>query len=346
MALTCSAPARANLIGNPTDIYGGAVLSCSVDLRARVRVEEGRGLELATGAEVCEVRREQDLERRGDAFDLGRAVLAAVGTAGLEARIHYESEIPRQSGMGGSSALVVSLLQALRSFRGKPLGRYELAEAARAVELGLMKVVCGYVDQYMCSFGGLRHLDFRDKQLDGSANCQPYATVESLADEVDELPFVLAYTGVQHHSGAVHSPIRERWLAGDPEVVAGYRRVTELAGLGKRALLARDWLRLGALMNENHDIQRGFGGSGESNERLVTAALGAGALGAKLAGAGNGGTVVALAREEDRACVEAALREAGAAALYRPAIVPGVTLRRAPRRGRRSPVACDRTRPR
>lgn len=326
--LTCSAPARANLIGNPTDIYGGAVLSCSVDLRARVRVERASGLSLVTAGEECEIRRKEDLERRGDAFDLGRAVLAALGIEGLEARVCYETDIPRQSGMGGSSALLVSLLQALRALGGAPLGRYELAEAARGIELELMKVVCGYVDQYMCAFGGLRHLDFRGKQLERPRGEEPYATVESLSEEVEDLPFVLAYTGVQHLSGAVHSPIRERWLAGDPEVVAGYRRVTDLAGLGKRAFLARDWVRFGALMNENHAIQRGFGGSGASNERLVTAALEAGALGAKLAGAGDGGTIVALCREEDRARIERALRDVGAAALYRPSIVPGVTLER------------------
>ena len=67
--LTCSAPARANLIGNPTDIYGGAVLSCSVDLRARVRVEEASGLQLATGGDTCAIRRDEDLERRGDSLD-------------------------------------------------------------------------------------------------------------------------------------------------------------------------------------------------------------------------------------------------------------------------------------
>ncbi len=79
-------------------------------------------------------------------------------------------------------------------------------------------------------------------------------------------------------------------------------------------------------MNENHAIQRGFGGSGESNERLIAAALGAGALGAKLAGAGDGGTIVACCLDEDRPAIEAALRHAGAAALYPLAIVPGVTL--------------------
>lgn len=325
-ALVVSAPGRANLIGNPTDIYGGAVLACSVDLRARVRLEAAQRLVLATEGETFAVCGAADLARRGDLFDVARAVLAHAGTRGLECRIEYASAIPLRSGMAGSTALVVSLLQGVASWRGAPLGPYELAETARRIELSLLKVVCGYVDHYMCTFGGLRYLDFRGKGIDRSDGEQPFATVEPLDGCAGALPFVLGFTGVQHSSGAVHSPIRERWLAGDPEVVAGYQRVSEIARLGKRAFLAGDWERLGALMNENHAIQRDLGGSGKSNERLIAAALAGGALGAKLAGAGDGGTIVALCHEAGIPRLEAALREAGAASLHRPAVVPGVTL--------------------
>jgi mevalonate kinase len=79
-------------------------------------------------------------------------------------------------------------------------------------------------------------------------------------------------------------------------------------------------------MNENHAIQRDLGGSGESNERLIAAAVAAGALGAKLAGAGDGGTIIALWPDEDATPLEAALREAGATAIYRPEITPGATI--------------------
>ncbi len=98
-------------------------------------------------------------------------------------------------------------------------------------------------------------------------------------------------------------------------MVGAYERITAIAREGKTALLRADWSRLGALMNENHAIQRGLGGSGESNERLIAAALGAGALGAKLAGAGGGGTIVALWTHADAAPLESALRAAGATAL-------------------------------
>jgi mevalonate kinase len=81
-------------------------------------------------------------------------------------------------------------------------------------------------------------------------------------------------------------------------------------------------------MNENHTIQRDLGGSGESNERLIAAALQAGAPGAKLAGAGSGGTIIALWPWEDTAPLERALRAAGASATYRLEVTPGATIER------------------
>jgi galactokinase/mevalonate kinase-like predicted kinase len=327
--VVASAPARANLLGNPSDQYGGAQISCSVPLRARVALYEAPALELAIGGEVRAITSAADLAPRGDLFDLARAVLRARPAGALpRARLALETEIPLQSGLAGSTALVVALVQALAAWRGGPLGLHALAEEARRIEAETMGVTCGFGDQYMAAFGGLAFLDFRDKTPRGDVAPQPYASVEPLAAHVPALPFVLAYTGVRHSSGAVHRPIRERWLAGERAVVAGYERVATLAREGKRALLEADWKRFGALMDENHAIQRGFGGSGESNERLIAAAKSAGALGAKLAGAGDGGTIVALVEDATRAAVEAALREARAEALYRPEPVPGVVIER------------------
>ena len=96
----------------------------------------------------------------------------------------------------------------------------------------------------------------------------------------------------------------------------------ELARLGKSALMNSDWQRLGELMNDNHRIQCELAGHGESNERLISAALDAGALGAKLAGAGEGGTIIVFYPREDSADLEEVLRAAGASGFFaRPSIL-------------------------
>ena len=323
--IEASAPGRANLIGNPSDQYGGCTLACSVALRARVVLDAAAPGRLEAGGEQATIGSQRDLAPRGDALDLGRAVLAERRLAAPPFGISYDSEIPRQSGMAGSTALVVALVAAIDAWEGTLRGPSALAEAARVTEAHGLGIQCGFVDQYACCYGGLHHVDLRGKSFEQAADA-PFASVENLGADEPALPFVLAYTGVRHSSDSVHRPIRERWLAGEREVVEGYARIAEIGVQGKSAFQRRDWRRLGALMNENHAIQRGLGGSGESNERLIAAALEAGAVGAKLAGAGDGGTIVALWPDVDPAPLEAALRAAGAAALYRPSLEPGVRI--------------------
>jgi galactokinase/mevalonate kinase-like predicted kinase len=331
--LVASAPARANLIGNPSDLYGGAVLGCAVPLRARVAIEPAPRLALAAGGESVEIAGPEGLALRRDRFDVARAALRAEleSHGALPAvRLSYDTEIPFGSGIAGSTALLIALLRTLAAWRGEAPSPYALAERSRATERVLLGVACGWVDHYLCAFGGLRYVDLRGKERDDTPPGRPYATVEDLAPWVPRLPFVLAFTGVSHHSGSVHAPIRARWERGEPEVLGAYERMAAIAREGKAALLRGDWAELGALMGENHALTRALGGSADAVERLVASALAAGAPGAKLAGAGGGGTIAVLWPDPDPAPLERALRAAGAAALYRPAPVEGVRLEESP----------------
>jgi galactokinase/mevalonate kinase-like predicted kinase len=227
--------------------------------------------------------------------------------------------------MSGSTALLAALVAALFAYNNRSYPLHYFAEFIRSIELNRMGVMCGYQDAYMVTFGGLNYMEFRDKEYYRSVDDELFATIEPLPDP-PALPFVLAHTGVQHMSGAVHKPLRERWEDGEPALVEGYRRIAALARHGKRAYLMGDWESLGRLMNENHAIQRDLGGSGPANERLIAAALAAGALGAKLAGAGRGGTIIALHPAPHS--LEEALLAAGADRIIYPRPVNGVTVER------------------
>lgn len=315
--IRCSAPGRCGIIGNPTDMYGGSVISCSHGFRAHVLVEPADGIEIEALGETRIISGPDDLHLVGDQFDIARAVLDYLRDDALCCRIKYWSDIPVQAGVAGSTALTVAVLYGLLQFKGLHYSPYRVAELARYIELNHLRIVCGYQDAYMCTFGGLNYMDFRGKQFYREAAEELYATVERLDAYVPELPFVLAHTGVAHSSGAVHKPLRERWLEGDPIIRRAYEHIGELAREGKKALLAQDWERLGWLMNENHAVQRDLGGSGEENEHLISTALKNGALSAKLAGAGGGGTIIALNPDPDSmAEMVAALEAAGSDRIF------------------------------
>jgi len=326
--IKASAPGRAGIIGNPTDMYGGSVISCSISERAYCQLLPSEQSVIRMDGDAVVLAGRDSLALDGGKFDLAKAALQAleVDPAADKLTLTLRTDVPEQAGLAGSTAMLACAVGCLLAYLGLDLNKYELAETLRKIEADIMKITCGYQDHYMTVFGGLNYMDFRGKEMMRQTKDEPFATVEPLSEIVGEPPMILAHTGVKRCSGSVHKSLRERWLEGEKQVVEGYIRIAELGRLGKKALLARDWKTLGELMNENHAIQRDLGGSGESNERLIEAALSHGALGAKLAGAGHGGTIIALAEEPDHLAKD--LLNAGASRIITPKPAEGLVTER------------------
>ncbi len=310
--IRCSAPGRAGIIGNPTDMYGGSVLSCSIMERATVTLKPSDRLILDSGTEQCLVESLDDLGLKGDYFDIAKAVLSGSESTDIQAHISWTTEVPFRAGLSGSTALLVSTLAAVLTYRNLQFTPYHMAESARMIEYNHLGVFCGYQDAYMCTFGGINYMDFRGKEFHQPFGEDPYATIEPLSDCL--LPITLIITGGQRVSGRVHTPIRERWVAGKPAVVDAYNTIADLARLGKKALLHSHLDELGRLMNENQAISRSLGGSNPEDDHFMALAQKAGALGAKLAG--SSGAVMVLHPEPS--AMIAAAREAGATDILQP----------------------------
>lgn len=327
-AIVATAPGRCGLVGNPTDMYGGSVLSCSLSERARCELFDDDALVVeADDGTRQTIASDDDLAPRHDRLDLAKAVLKGLGVRPEthRFRLRTSTEIPMQAGLSGSTALVAAVYGAVARRLGIVQHPHAVAESIRRIEYEIMGVICGFQDQYMAVFGGLNYLDFRDKGSHLPADAQPLATVEPLAHLVPgPLPLLLAHTGVKHHSGAAHRPVRQRWLEGDPEVREAYELLPRLARSRKDALLRGDWEAIGDAMNENMAIQQRLGASGEACDRLAAVARENGAIAAKLAGAGQGGTILALTFEPER--LRAALVAAGAGRILIPAPSDGLTV--------------------
>lgn len=328
LRVVAHAPGRCGIVGNPTDMYGGSVISISTRERALCELSPAGTIVLEAGDERAQILNGRDLELKGDRLDLARAALKYLGPH-VEGtfRLRLDTEIPMKAGLAGSTALMVAVVGALDRWFGWEMNPWMIAETARRIEANILGVMCGFQDQHMAVFGGINYMDFRGKEFLQERPDEPLATVEQLASYVQVPPLVAAHTGVQRHSGQVHTSPRERWLAGDEKVRRAYARIGDLARSAKKALLHADWARLGELMNENHALVADLGGSGPENDRLIEAARAAGALGAKLAGAGGGGTILALAEEPRR--MADALLAAGADRVLFPHPEPGLTVQEA-----------------
>lgn len=322
MRIIASAPGRAGIVGNPTDGYGGSVISCTISERARVVLSDCDELRVTVGELATVFNTPRDCLLKNDRFDVVRAVLQFFRLENIKCSIEITTRIPIQGGLSGSTAILSALVAAVLRMEGRRASRHYLAEMVRIIELNYLKIHCGYQDQYMTVFGGINYLDFRDKENYRRLGEEIYATVEPLSELVGELPFLLAHSGIRHVSGHVHLPVRERWLDGEKFVIDGYRRISALARRAKRSLLEGDWEEMAGYINENHRIQDSISPSGERNNEMIEAALANGALAAKLAGAGGGGTIIVLTLDPDKQ--RDALKEAGAASFLEVKPSPGV----------------------
>jgi len=239
-------------------------------------------------------------------------------------RIAIWSEVLRQSGLGGSSLFIILTLAGLREFY--QLDRrihndYVLAELTQRVEAKELNITCGYADRYIPIFGGIAYLDYRGKLHQKELYSEPLVTIERLDEWIDELPIVAITTGIKHDSGDVHGCMRpiyieqhQAWIrqGGEyPIMVRLMRGAWETAWRGKIALLNNDLVAFGQLMNRNHslvdEMMRYCGfqeGAGWANNLFIKSALSFGAFGAKLTGAGAGGSVYALVKPGEEETME------------------------------------------
>ena len=334
-----SVPARVNVLGNPADGNEGAhqCICAAIEEWGGAFIEESDELILETLQRVPGTQEFKTVESEAFAtdhleydgkYDLIKAAINILNKhsdafaskfQGDKVKISTWTDIPRLSGLGGSSVLILAVLGALRAFYDldrRIHNDYFIAEITQRAEGKELGITCGFADRYVPLFGDIAYVDFRGKLFHKEVKEEPYATYEKLGDYVAELPLVIASTGVARDSGDVHGAMRPKYLAeyekyqgsgGEkPFMVRIMEEIGATAWRGKFALLEGDWQAFGELMNENHrlvdEMMRycGFStGAGAENNLFIEAALDHGALGAKLTGAGARGSVFALAKPEE-----------------------------------------------
>ncbi|MBI5210224.1 MAG: mevalonate kinase [Elusimicrobia bacterium] len=131
------------------------------------------------------------------------------------------------------------------------------------------------------------------------------------------LRLAVADTGWRHKTAEVVSDVAQRRREAPGLCDGIFEEIGSLAAEGARAFESGDHRRLGVLMDENQGLLVRLGVSSGSLDHLVGAARAAGALGAKLCGAGKGGCMAALAESGEHALrVARALEEEGAKRVF------------------------------
>ena len=212
-------------------------------------------------------------------------------------------DVPASTGLGGSSAFAVGLLNALHAYRGERVSAGQLAEEASHIEIEVLGEPIGKQDQYAAAYGGLNLLSFKPS---GGV------TVEHLqmrAERLEELfgSMMMFWTGHQREAGSVLAEQSEKTHLNMEQL----RRMREQARslhrqLGSDEIDARGF---GRVLDEGWQLKRGLASSittGQIDD-WYEAAMAAGAEGGKLCGAGGGGFLLFVVEPQHQVAVREAL---------------------------------------
>jgi mevalonate kinase len=305
-SITASAPAKLMLYGEHAVVYGAPCIVTAVDLRVRVTVtpRADEQVSVATPALTAPYTTTLAAVAGGDptpqetSFVLAalRGFWAATGGAfGVE--IVTASDFTQAYGLGSSSAVTVATLAALAAALARPLSPAQLFTLGYRAVLDVQGGLGSGFDIATALYGGTLYF------VTGGKVIQPL--------DVPELPLVIGYSGVK-----ARTTVYGRQVAGlraaFPGLVGGAMDlIGGVVDAAREALLASDYASAGRLMDFNQGLLDALGVGTPALNRLIEAARGAGAYGAKLSGAGGGDCMFALVDEAHRGDVEAALANTG-----------------------------------
>jgi mevalonate kinase len=293
---TSSAPGKIFVMGEHAVVYDEPALLCAIERRARVTVEERSdgglrvdsedltldGFTIEYGADASDDPNVDVPERLLEAATgyVDEAVAQARDAAGAPNagfEVTIESDIPLGAGLGSSAAVVVAAIDAGTRELGVELDREEIAERAYRVEHSVQDGQASRADTFTATMGGA-------VRVEGEGG-------ESIP--APDLPLVIGYDGGAGDTGKLVADVRA-FREAYPFAADTVETIGDLVDVGEDVLADADLEELGQLMDFNHGLLSALGVSSRSLDAMVWAARDAGALGAKLTGAGGGGCIVAL----------------------------------------------------
>jgi len=297
-------PFRVSLFGGGTDYpkwyqeHGGVVLATTIDrycyiscrflppfFEHRYRIVYSR---------IENVREVREIEHPAV-----RAVLGWMNSSrGLE--IHHDGDLPARSGLGSSSSFTVGLLNALTALDGKHISKEELARQAIHIEQNVIKEAVGSQDQISAAFGGFNRIEFRQ---DDSFDVSPIILSRDKQDLLQR-HLMLCFTGFARYAPEVAQSTIDNMRSREKELHRMKEMVDEAISVLQKP--NPSLLEFGELLHESWNCKRSLSSKVSTPEidQIYEAAMGAGATGGKILGAGGGGFLLLFVKPELQARVK------------------------------------------
>jgi mevalonate kinase len=262
------------LLGEHAVVYGQPAIAAGMQVGVRAHASPGAGSVRAPAWQL-------DMQV-GDDSPVSTAIdrlCQRLGVAGRSLDFWLEAEVPARAGLGSSAAMAVAIARAVAARTGA--GEDDVLAAAAMAEAVFHKTPSG-IDAAVASRGGVGRFD-RDTGWQAIPLNQPIELCVGLSGQARQTSDLVSAVAQL----CQRVPVARRLVDA----------LGDLARAGMDALGSGDSEALGHGFNMAHGLLSGLGVSTPELDALVRAARAAGALGAKLTGAGGGGAVIALAPE-------------------------------------------------
>jgi len=302
------APLRLGLAGGGTDLepycsnHGGVVLSATIDQYAYCKVEPHddwifKSIDL-------------DIEEQYEflLFDyvvdhplklLINTYLYLVNRSVFKnpVKITTYCETPPGSGLGSSSAVVVSIIAALSEYLSIPMGEYDIAKTAFNIERNICYLPGGKQDQFAAAFGGFNYIEFLKEDQTIVNPLRLNYKVQNML----EMNTVLYYVGKPRKDARVIETNMNN-LKNDSKSIQATHKIKRACEEFKIKLLTGDVKGISQLMNDYWNLKLKTSDKIGSDElmEVYDYALQNGATAAKISGAGGGGHMILFTEFENR----------------------------------------------
>lgn len=298
MLITTKAYARAGLVGNPSDGYFGKTISFIIrNFWAEMTLYETPELrieptqrDLSVFGSIEELAR--DVRQHG--YYGGIRLLKAsvkrffeyctregLPLHGRNFTLRYNSNIPPQVGMAGSSAIITSCWRALMAFYEIDIPKHLLPSLVLSVENDELGIPAGLQDRVIQAYEGAVFMDFNRSSIEKLG----YGIYEELDPALLPNVYVAYTTQLSEGTEVFHNDIRGRWNRGDREIVSAMYQWANLAQRVRDLIVEGRGQEIGPLLNENFDLRRRLYKLSQGNIDMVEAARDCGAS-AKFTGSG------------------------------------------------------------
>ena len=301
-SVTATLPGKLMLMGEHAAVYGYPCLAAAFDKKLTVKINQRSDRNIIILSDYFKETLQSDWQEITEKIEPGgQYLIAALKTVSVlishktGINMEIKSDFSGRFGLGSSAAVTVGAIAGIAALYGLNLSKEELFKLAYRSILTVAENASGY-DAAAIIFGGIIYYkkgDIKPEKIEASPD------------------LLVCYSGSKADTAEMVRMVAGKMKSHKKAVLKIFQSTAELVKQARQSLISHQYDIFGKLMNFSQDYLEDLGVATPKLNELILKARKAGALGAKISGAGGGDCLIVLVDHGCRQKVSQALIEAG-----------------------------------